>query len=125
MNQPNESISGSPVGKTTIAPGVLVTIARLTSLSIPGVARMAAVPGGVNRIFRRGTGEGVRIEIENGNVSVDLFVILEQDAIVLDVCRNMQAAVARAIEDMVGMEAKRIDVHVEEIDYSTAEAKAQ
>jgi uncharacterized alkaline shock family protein YloU len=32
-----------PPGQTTIAPDVLVTIARLTTLSVEGVARMATV----------------------------------------------------------------------------------
>jgi uncharacterized alkaline shock family protein YloU len=45
-------------GKTTIAPGVLVRIAQLTSLSVPGVAGMAPIPGGVNRLFRRDAGDG-------------------------------------------------------------------
>jgi uncharacterized alkaline shock family protein YloU len=46
-----------PPGKTTVAPDVLVTIARLSALSIPGVSRMAPVAGGVNRLFRRGEGD--------------------------------------------------------------------
>mgnify|MGYP006153302701 CR=1 FL=1 len=36
--------SSSP-DKTTIAPDVLVTIARLSALSVPGVSRMANVSG--------------------------------------------------------------------------------
>ncbi len=31
-------------GRTTIAPDVLLTIARLSALSVPGVARMAPAP---------------------------------------------------------------------------------
>ena len=49
-------------GKTTVAPDVLVTIARYSALSVTGVSRMAQVPGGVNRLFKRGIGDGVRIE---------------------------------------------------------------
>jgi len=41
-------------GKTTVSPDVLVTIARLSTLAVPGVSRMAPIPGGVNRLFRRG-----------------------------------------------------------------------
>jgi uncharacterized alkaline shock family protein YloU len=105
-------------GKTTIAPGVLVTIARLTALSIKGVAGMAPAPSGLNRLFRRKYGNGVQIQIENGNVSVDLFLILEQDTNVREVSRKVQSEVARAIEDMVGMEAARVDIHIEDIEYS-------
>ncbi len=52
-----------PAGKTTIAPDVLLTIARLTALSIPGVNHLSNIPGGVNRLFARGVGEGVRIVV--------------------------------------------------------------
>ena len=38
-------------GKTTIAPEVLVSIAKLTTLSVDGVARLASMPSDVNRIF--------------------------------------------------------------------------
>jgi len=104
-------------GKTMIAPGVLLTIARLTALSIPGVVDMAHVSGGVDRIFRRGTGDGVRIEVENNAVSVDLYLILASGINVREVGRKVKAAVARAIEEMVGMQAARIDVHIEDIRY--------
>lgn len=104
-------------GTTTIAPGVLVTTARLAALEVKGVAAMAPVPGGANRLFRRGAGEGVRIEVEENAVSVDLYLVLERDTNVRDVSRKVQSAVARAIEDIVGMQVTRIDVHIEDIDY--------
>ena len=109
--------SGRAPGTTTIAPGVLITIARLTALSVPGVAMIASVPGGVNRLFRRGSGEGVRIEVEEDAVSVDLYLILARNTNVREVSRKVQAEVGRAIEDMVGMQVQRIDVHIEDIDY--------
>jgi len=112
--------SGHAQGTTTIAPGVLVTIARLTALGVPGVAAMAHVPGGANRFFRRGSGEGVRIEVSDNSVEVDLFLILAQGTNVRDVSRNVQAEVAQAIELMVGMQVSKVDVHVEDVDYVTA-----
>lgn len=105
-------------GTTTIAPGVLVTIARLTALGIPGVSGMAPIPSGVNRLFRRGTGQGVHIVVDNGLVSADLYLILNKDTNVREVSHKVQAEVARAIEDTVGMEVDRIDIHIEDIDYT-------
>ena len=113
----NQTEGSRAPGKTTIAPGVLVTIARLTALSTPGVVSMALIPSGVNRFLRRGSGEGVYIDIKDGKVSVDLYLILGRDTYVRDVSRKVQAEVGRAIEDMVGMEVERIDVHVEDIFY--------
>src|SRR5512142_2131512 len=114
-NQPH------PPGKTTIAPEVLITIARLTALSIPGVSRLSTAPSDVNQFFKRGfnVNEGVRIEVENDSVYADLYVIMHQDVNVRDVSHNIQAQVARAISEMVGMEVGKVNVHVEDIDYSS------
>jgi len=106
-----------PPGKTTIAPNVLLTIARLTTLEVDGVSRMGPVPGSVNRIFQRGASEGVRIRIEDDRVYADLFVILKHDTNIREVSRNIQSSVSRAITDMVGMEVGRVNVHIEDIDY--------
>jgi uncharacterized alkaline shock family protein YloU len=104
--------------RTTIAPEVLLTIARLTTLEVAGVSRMSDVPGGVNRLFQRGIGEGVRIEIRDDEaVFADLYVILQNDVNVRDVSRKIQHKVARAISEMVGMQVGRVNVHIEDIDY--------
>ena len=104
-------------GTTTIAPSVLVRIAQLTSLSIPGVAGMAPVPGGVNRLFRRDAADGVLIELKDGSVAADLYLMLEYGVEVRKVSRKVQRDVARALEDMVGMAVTRVDVHIEEISF--------
>ena len=103
-------------GTTTIAPNVLVTTARLAALSVQGVAAVTPGPSSVNRLFRRGSGEGVRIEITDNAVAVDLHLVLEKDTNVRDVSRKVQEDVARAVEDIVGMQVTRIDVHIEDID---------
>ena len=110
-----------PPGKTTIAPEVLLTIVRLTALKVEGVSRLSTVTGGVNRFFRRGYGEGVRIEIEDDIVYADLFVVLKDNVNIRQVSRNIQKSVARAISEMVGMRVGRINVHIEDIDYPQLE----
>jgi uncharacterized alkaline shock family protein YloU len=112
-------------GKTTVSPDVLVTIARLSALSVPGVSRMAQVPGGVNRLFKRGLGDGVRIEVEDNVVVANLYVILKQHVNIREVSRNVQHQVARALQEMVGMEIGKITIHIEDIDVDDAiEARA-
>ena len=103
-------------GKTTVSPDVLVTIARLSALSVPGVSRMAHVPGGVNRLFKRGIGDGVRIEVEDNVVVANLYLILKQHVNIREVSRNFQHQVARALQEMVGMDIGEIEIHIEDID---------
>jgi len=78
---------------------------------------MSNMPGAVNRFLKRDHGEGVRIDIENDTVNADLFIILENNVNIQEICRNVQKNVHRAINKMVGMKAGRINVHVEDIQY--------
>ena len=103
-------------GKTTVSPDVLVTITRLSALSVPGVSRMAHVPGGVNRLFKRGIGDGVRIEVEDNVVVANLYLILKENVNIREVSRNVQHQVARALQEMVGMDIGGIDIHIEDIE---------
>jgi len=105
-------------GKTTIAPEVLVTIARLTALSVTGVSRLSPVPGDIGPLLKRDAPEGVRIVVDGNTVLVDLYVVLMRDVNVREVSRNIQSQVTRAISEIVGMEVGRVNVHVEDVDYS-------
>ena len=108
--------------KTTVAPEVLTTIARLSALEVQGVSHFAEVAGGVNRFFKRGTGDGVRIEARDNIVLVDLHLVLKPDMNIREVSRNVQQNVARAIQEMVGMDVGHVNIHIEDIDYEDNEA---
>ncbi|MBT3323391.1 MAG: Asp23/Gls24 family envelope stress response protein [Anaerolineae bacterium] len=112
-----------PPGKTTVAPEVLVDIAKMAALKVDGVSAMAPVSGGVNRIFRRGVVDGVRIAIEDDIVSADLYIILDNNVNIRNVSRTVQEKVTRAITEMVGMVVEEVNINIENIAYeSEAEA---
>jgi uncharacterized alkaline shock family protein YloU len=105
-----------PPGLTTIAPDVLIAIARLTTLNVAGVSHMNPAPGGVNRLLKRGhQGEGVFIEIHDDVVDVDIYVVMNNGVNIRKVSREIQEDVARAISEMVGMHVGEINVHIEDI----------
>jgi len=105
-------------GKTTVAPAVLLTIAHITALQVPGVFRMSNITSGVNRLFQRDCGEGVRLDIHDDIVYANLYVILEEGANIRDVSRQVQNGVARAISETIGMQVGRVNIHIEDIHYS-------
>jgi len=109
-------------GKTTVSPDVLTTIARLAALEVPGVSRLAPISGGVNRLFKRGFGDGIRIETEDNTVFVDLHLVLKAEVNIREVSRNVQHSVARAVQEMVGMDIGHVNIHIEDIDYEDSEA---
>ena len=106
-------------GITTIALDVLHTIARLTTLSVAGVSRLAPTPIGVNRLFKGRLSEGVQMEIQDDVVFADLHIVMKKEVNIREVSRNIQRDVARAISEMVGMQVGNVNIHVEDIDYPT------
>ena len=104
--------------KTTIAPDILVTIARLTALSVPGVSQLADEPPSVNRLLRKDMGGGVQIEVRDDAVYASINVVLDHDVNVREVSHNIQHQVMRAISEMVGMQVRQVDIHIADIDYS-------
>lgn len=109
-------------GKTTVSPDVLVTITRLSALSVPGVSRMANVSGGVNKLFKRGVHDGVRLEVKDNTVYANLYLVLKDNVNIREVGRNVQHQVARALQEMVSMDIGEIEIHIEDIDYEDREA---
>ncbi|MBN1287882.1 MAG: Asp23/Gls24 family envelope stress response protein [Anaerolineae bacterium] len=108
--------------KVTIAPSVLLTVVRYTTLSVEGVARMGNMPGGVDRIFRRNpAANGVMIVVdgEAQTVVCDLYIVVKPDVNMQEVSYNVQQKVTRAIHEIVGMDVLAINVHIEDIAYDT------
>lgn len=110
-------------GTVTIAPEVLVTIAQLTTQDVEGVHEMSpAWTREVNRFFGHvHVGDGVQIKVEDTEVTVDLYIIVDHDANMLRLGRKLQSEVTRAIEEMVGMSVRGVNVHIEDVHYALEE----
>ena len=106
-------------GTVTIAPEVLVTIAQLTTQEIPGVYEMSVDwTRDVNRFFgNTHFGDGVQVRVNGRQVTVELHIVVEHDANMLQLGKTIQSQVIRAIEEMVGMEVRTVDVHIRDVHY--------
>jgi uncharacterized alkaline shock family protein YloU len=105
-------------GKTTLTPDVLLIIARMAALEVEGVERLAPVKGGINSLFGRGH-DGVRMMVEDSNVFVDLYIVLNEDVNIREVSRTVQQTVARAIAEMTGLEVGHVNIHIEDISHES------
>jgi uncharacterized alkaline shock family protein YloU len=118
MAEAEVGITEQRLGSVRISPHVLSTIVRLTTLAVPGVVRMSHdLSSNVDRLLKGKTAsEGVRIEVVDDTVSIDLFIIVGDDINIYELGRQVQAHVARAIKDMVGMPVLAVNVHVEDVE---------
>lgn len=107
-----------PPGKTTIAPGVLVTIIKAAALGVQGVSRLAQAPGSMNTLFQRSYEKGIHIDIkEDGKVHADLYLVLFGDVNLRDTGLSVQEEVSLAISKMVGLEVEAVNIHIEDVDF--------
>jgi uncharacterized alkaline shock family protein YloU len=111
------------LGTVTIAPQVLLTIAKLTTLSIRGVVSMSySLTGNVTRLLhRRSVGRGIKMRIEDDVVYLDLYINVEPNVNLLELGRQIQHETARAINDMLGMHVGEVNIHIEDVVSQPAE----
>jgi uncharacterized alkaline shock family protein YloU len=106
-----------PDGRVTIAPSALTGIISRTVLEIPGVAAMGNVPP--RRVGTMLTGsqsrDGVLVRVTKA-VSADLYLIAQHDVNLLDLGTEVQAAVANAIREMVGMAVDEVNVYIQDVE---------
>ena len=104
------------LGSVTIAPEVLLSLVRLTALATPGVARLyPRMPNSVRRLFSGKAAEGIKIEIEGHTVTIDLYIVAEPDTQMLTLGQTLQREINRAINEVVGMPVKEINIHIEDV----------
>ena len=80
---------------------------------------MASGPRHVDNLLRKNYSDGIRVDVENNTVYADLYLILIKDVDLYKNSQIIQEKVSRAITEMVGMEVGKINIHIEDIDYTT------
>lgn len=104
-----------PQGTITIATTVLNTIARLTTLGVPGVAHM----GNNGQLLQ--TNIGTNVKVVNGKVRADIFVVVRSDANLYETGQKIQQEVTRSINEIVGMDVQAINVYIQDVMYPQPE----
>lgn len=101
-------------GRVTIAPSVLTTIVRLTALENRGVDRLATHHAPARGLKPGSAAEsGVIVSLTDEGVDVDLHIIAAADANMLKLGEALQTEVRRAIEHMVGMNVRAVDIYID------------
>lgn len=104
------------MGKVTIAPNVLVTIVQKTADSVPGVDQLCTnVPGVKRWLGLHSVGRGVEVRVADDRVDVDVYLVAKRNVELLQMGRQLQRQVTRAIQDIVGMQVSEVNVHIEDI----------
>jgi len=104
---------GRKLGTVIVSPAVLGMISRLTALSVPGVVRMS--PLGVRRLLGAYGRSGVKVQFVDEAVVLDVYIIAASNVNMLELSREIQAKVTRAIHDIVGMAVREVNIHIVDV----------
>ncbi len=104
------------LGVVRVARQVLITIVVNAASQIPGFARMAQVNDQWSRLLGRELPKnGVSLTIKENTVSADLYIVVASGVSIVDVGTAIQEEVASAIEEMVGMQVREVNVYIQDV----------
>lgn len=110
--------TSSEIGEVKIADDVVATIAGLATTEVEGVASMQGnltneIAG---KLGVKNLSKGVKIELMDGKVHVDLSVIMKYAHSIPKTCRAVQERVKNSIENMTGLKVESVNVRIVGVD---------
>ncbi|OLO42842.1 hypothetical protein BTR23_02245 [Alkalihalophilus pseudofirmus] len=102
------------LGKVEISPEVIEVIAGIASSEVDGVATMRGnfATGVAERLGRKNHGKGVKVELKEEGIIVDVSVIIIYGVSIPDVAKKIQSNVKQALQTMTGIDLEAVNVHV-------------
>ncbi|QCR18240.1 Asp23/Gls24 family envelope stress response protein [Agrococcus sp. SGAir0287] len=115
-----DTTTTTTAGTTTVVDPVVAKIAGIAAREVPGVHDLgggaARLVGSVrDAIGQRDQGQGIKVEVGEKQVAADVTIVVEYPVHIQTVASDVRHAVARAITELVGMEAAEVNVTVTDV----------
>ncbi|SDK55829.1 Asp23/Gls24 family envelope stress response protein [Sediminibacillus albus] len=105
---------GSDLGKVEIAPEVIEVIAGIATTEIKGVYAMRGnfASGVAERFGKKSHGKGIKVELTENGVLIDVFVVLDYGSSIPEVAQKIQTNIRQALRNMTALEIDEINIHI-------------
>ncbi|HHW56690.1 MAG TPA: Asp23/Gls24 family envelope stress response protein [Clostridia bacterium] len=122
LNNENQEL-----GTIKISEEVVSIIAGLAATEVSGVAGMSGgVVNGLSEMLgRKNLGKGVKVEVGEKEVSIDLYLIVDYGVRIPEVAWNVQENVKNAVENMTGLKVVEVNIHVQGVNMDKENKKQQ
>jgi len=104
------------LGRIQVAPRAIASIASDAVLSCYGLVGMAAATlrDGIAEILQvENAHRGVGVDVRDGEIIVDLYVVVEYGTRISEVAHNVMETVKFALERALGTPVAEVNVHVQ------------
>lgn len=108
----------------TISEDVIGIIAGLAAAEVEGVSGMTlGLVDGINQILgsNKKYSKGVKVELDNGEVIIDLYVIVKYGVKIPDVAFSIQNSVKNSVETMTGLKVRSVNINVQGVTFDKKE----
>lgn len=112
MDDQLETIKENEAGLVQIADDVIAVIAEIAALEVEGTAGIGGKHDLVQTIRGKKASKGIKVEVDEDRVYVDVLCILNYGVKIKNVCLKIQQKVKNAIETMTGLAVESVNVHV-------------
>ncbi|PYY64053.1 MULTISPECIES: Asp23/Gls24 family envelope stress response protein [unclassified Curtobacterium] len=107
-------------GKTVIDDTVVSKVAGIAAREVNGVHSLGngaarAIGALRDAIGQRDFGQGVKVEVGEKQVAADIVIVAEYPVSLQQVADGVRSGVARALEQIVGMEVAEVNVTIQDV----------
>ncbi|GAA0602722.1 fatty acid biosynthesis protein YqhY [Virgibacillus siamensis] len=113
--QPLLDVSGdTSLGKVEIAPEVIEVITGIAASEVDGLSSMRGnfATGVVERFGKKSHSKGVKVELTEEGILIDLFVVLNFGVSIPQVAQKVQDNIRQTLKNMTALEIDEINIHV-------------
>lgn len=110
----NEAKEQTREDKIRISEEVIATIAGIAATEVSDVASLSSgfVDGIAGMLGKKSPGRGIKVELKDTQVSIDISVVMQYGCKIHEVARDMQTRVRTAVEDMTGLEVLNVNIGI-------------
>ena len=108
----------SGLGRIEISPYAIMDLASQVVLESYGVVNVVSkdlASDIIERLSFENRQRGVDVHVENDQIIIDLYVVIEYGTRIITVARNIQSAVKYSLEKALAMPVAAVNVHVQDL----------
>jgi uncharacterized alkaline shock family protein YloU len=112
----------SSLGKVEVTPTAIASLASqavLESYGVVGMARKDLASGIVEILQPASHRRGVDVQLDDDQIVIDLYVVIEHGTRIAEVARNIQSGVKYTVERALGVPVVAVNVHVQDLRVSS------
>ncbi|MCA0147661.1 MULTISPECIES: Asp23/Gls24 family envelope stress response protein [Rossellomorea] len=115
------------LGKIEIAPEVIEVIAGIAASEVEGVSQMRGnfATGVVERLGKKNHGKGVKVELAEEGIIVDVYCIMKFGVAIPTVAQKIQDNIRQALLNMTALEADEVNVHIVGVQFENQKFEAE